>query len=347
VTEFECPLPLDDAERVQLGHGSGGRMSARLLRERFLPHFSNEVLDALGDAAVVALPEGELAISTDSFVVTPLEFPGGNIGDLAVHGTVNDVAMTGATPRLISAGFILEEGLPFAVLDRVLEAMAAAVARSGVLLVTGDTKVVERGKADGMFINTTGVGVLHPAFRPAPHRARPGDRILVSGPLGRHGIAVLAVREGLSFEAELVSDTAPLLPLVEALRAEAGEAVHVLRDPTRGGLATALNEIAAASGVGMELEEGALPVPEPVQAACEMLGLDPLYVANEGILTAVVEAEAAERAVEALRAHPLGVEARVVGEVVAAHPGLVVVRTGLGGSRVVDVLPGDQLPRIC
>lgn len=342
-----CPLPRGDHDRVQLGHGSGGKMSARLLREHFLPRFGNAHLDRLGDGAVVPVEGGEIVLSTDTFVVSPLEFPGGNIGHLAVHGTVNDLAMMGATPRYLSAGFVLEEGLPFDVMDRILDAMAAAATAAGVAVVTGDTKVVDRGKADGMFVNTTGVGILHDGFRPGPTGARPGDAVLVSGPLGRHGMAVMAVREGFSFESEILSDTANLAPLVDGLRTRVGAAVHVLRDATRGGVASALNEIAGAAGVGVELDDGVVPVPGPVQAACEMLGLDPLYVANEGVLVAFVEAGAASRALEVLRGFPEGAGAAVVGRVVAEHEGMVVLRTGLGGTRVVDMLPGDQLPRIC
>jgi hydrogenase expression/formation protein HypE len=322
-------------------------MSASLLRERFLPHFGNPTLDRLGDAAVVDVRAGRLAISTDTFVVQPLEFPGGNIGTLAVHGTVNDLAMMGARPRYLTAGFVLEEGLALDVLDRILAEMSRAAAEAGVVVITGDTKVVERGKADGVFINTTGVGELDPTFAPSPERARTGDAVLVSGPIGRHGIAVMTVREGLAFEAELESDTANLYPLVEALREAAGDAVHVLRDPTRGGVASALNEIASAAQVGVMLEETALPVPGPVSAACEMLGFDPLYVANEGILVAFVEGAAAPAALAALRGHPLGSEAAIIGTVVRDHPGLVALRTAIGGTRVVDMLPGDQLPRIC
>jgi hydrogenase expression/formation protein HypE len=332
---------------VLLGHGSGGKLSAALLRDRFLPRFGNEVLDELGDAAVVRVPGDEIAVSTDSFVVSPLEFPGGNIGHLAVHGTVNDLAMMGARPLYLSAGFILEEGLPFEVLDRVLEAMADAARDAGVTVVTGDTKVVERGKADGMFINTSGIGRLDPDFRPGPTRARDGDAVLVSGPIGSHGVAIMAAREDLGFEVEVTSDTACLSPLVEALRSECGPAVRCLRDPTRGGVASALNEIADASGVGVQLEEGDLPVPGPVRAACEMLGLDPLYVANEGILVAIVASEAVEAALSALRSHEVGRSAVRVGTVTGDRPGLVSLRTGLGSSRVVDMLPGDQLPRIC
>jgi hydrogenase expression/formation protein HypE len=342
-----CPVPLSDTSRVQLGHGSGGKMSATLLRERFLPHFGNPTLDRLGDAAVVDVAAGRLAISTDTFVVSPLEFPGGNIGTLAVHGTLNDLAMMGARPRYLTAGFVLEEGLELDVLDRVLAEMSRTAREAGVAIVTGDTKVVERGKADGLFINTTGVGEVDSAFAPAPERARAGDAILVSGPVGRHGIAIMTVRAGLAFDAELESDTANLYPLVAALRGAVGDAVHVLRDPTRGGVASALNEIAGTARVGIMLEETALPVPGPVAAACEMLGFDPLYVANEGVLVAFVDGAVAAAALAALRAHPLGGEAAIVGRAIPNHPGVVAMRTAIGGTRVVDMLPGDQLPRIC
>ena len=342
-----CPVPRNEHDRVQLGHGSGGKMSARLLEERFLPRFGNAHLALLGDGAVVPVTGSEIVLSTDSFVVSPLEFPGGNIGHLAVHGTVNDLAMMGAEPRYLTAGFILEEGLVFDVLDRILDAMKHAAEAAGVMLVTGDTKVVDRGKADGMFVNTTGVGFLHPGFRPAPQAARGGDAILVSGPLGRHGMAIMAVREGFAFETEIKSDTANLAPLVTSLRQEVGAGVHVLRDATRGGVASSLNEIARSSGVGVELESHGMPVPDAVEAACEMLGLDPMYVANEGVMVVFVAANDAEHALEVIRRHPTGAEAARIGTVVDQHRGMVVMRTGLGGGRVVDMLPGDQLPRIC
>ncbi len=342
-----CSLPLTDPERVQLGHGSGGKMSAALIGGHFLPHFTNPYLREMADGAVVPVGESQLVVSTDSFVVSPLEFPGGNIGALAVHGTLNDVAMMGARPLYLTAGFVLEEGLPFEVLDRIIRTVADCVAEAGVPLIAGDTKVVERGKADGMFINTTGIGLLGPGFRPGPSHARVGDVILVSGPLGRHGMAIMAVREGLAFETTITSDTTNLAPLVAQLGLAIGGGVATLRDPTRGGLASALNEIAQASGVGMELEEAALPVPGDVAAACEMLGLDPLYVANEGVLTAIVRPDAADAALQVLRSHPAGSEARIIGRVVAEHPRYVVLRTAIGGSRIVDMLPGDQLPRIC
>ncbi len=322
-------------------------MSAALVRERFLPHLSNPALEQLTDAAVVELDARRIAISTDSFVVRPVEFPGGDIGSLAVHGTLNDIAMMGAEPLYLSVGFVLEEGLPLETLDRIVGSMARAARAASVPIVCGDTKVVERGKADSVYINTTGIGKLDPEFAPAPERATLGDRVIVSGPIGRHGIAVMAVREGLEFEVEIESDAATLYPLVVNLRHSVGDSVHVLRDPTRGGLATALNEIAAAAGVGIELEGDRLPIPEPVNAACEILGFDPLYVANEGILLAFVDQAAAEPALEALRSHPLGSEAAVIGRVVGGHSGLVTLRTTIGGTRVVDMLPGDQLPRIC
>jgi hydrogenase expression/formation protein HypE len=341
-----CPTPRIDSGRVQLGHGSGGKMSARLLRERFLPRFGNQYLAGLGDGARVPVEGSEVVISTDTFVVSPLEFPGGNIGHLAVHGTINDIAMMGAVPKYLSAGFVLEEGLDFAVLDRILDAMTETAAACGVHIVTGDTKVVDRGKADGLFVNTTGVGFLKDGFRPSPEMARPGDAVIVSGPLGRHGMAIMAAREGLEFDADIESDTASLSPLVEALRESVGAGVRCLRDATRGGLASALNEIAQASGTGVVLH-GDMPVPPAVEAACEMLGLDPLYVANEGVMVAFVAPEAEAAALDALRRHRVGSNAVGIGRVVPDHPGMVVLRTGLGGTRVVDMLPGDQLPRIC
>lgn len=342
-----CAVPLTETARVQLGHGSGGKMSAALLRDRFLPHFRNPILGELGDGAVVSIGGAEIVVSTDTFVVSPLEFPGGNIGALAVHGTLNDVAMMGAKPAYLTAGFVLEEGLSFELLDRVILAMSDAARQAGVPLITGDTKVVERGKADGLYINTTGIGLVDPGFRPGPARAAPDDLILLSAPIGRHGMAIMAAREGLAFESSIESDTANLTPLVAALRQAAGDAVAVLRDPTRGGLASALNEIAQASQVGMVLEEAVLPVPTDVAAACELLGLDPLYVANEGVLVAIVRPARAEAALAALRAHPLGAEAVAIGRVVPTNPGYVVLKTVVGGTRIVDLLPGDQLPRIC
>ncbi len=346
MTTIVCPTPVSVEDRVQLGHGSGGKMSAALLKARFLPHFANDVLAQLGDAAVVQVNGQQLAISTDTFVVNPLEFPGGNIGSLAVHGTVNDLAMMGARPVYLAAGFVLEEGLRFDVLDRVVSAMGQAAQAAGVLLVTGDTKVVERGKADGLYVNTTGIGIADPRCTPGPSRATAGDAVIVSGSIGRHGMAIMAAREGLAFESTITSDSACLVPLVESLKAS-GVSVHVLRDPTRGGVASALNEIAAASGVAIMLDEEALPVDENVRAACEVLGLDPLYVANEGVMLAIVPESDAARTLEAMRSHPLGLDAVRIGRVIAQPSGAVLLRTALGGTRVVDLLPGDQLPRIC
>ena len=341
-----CPAPLDASDRVQLGHGSGGKMSASLLRERFLPALGNHVLALLGDGAVVSVAGAEVVVSTDTFVVSPLEFPGGNIGSLAVHGSLNDVAMMGARPVCLSAGFVLEEGLSLEVLDRIVRSMADAASVAGVPVVAGDTKVVERGKADGLYINTTCIGAADPQFRPSPQCARAGDAVIVSGAIGRHGMAIMAAREGLAFETTITSDSASLAGLVDDLRTARVD-VHVLRDPTRGGVASALNEIAAASRVGVEIDESALPVPDDVRAACEVLGLDPLYVANEGILLAFIPQREAERALGALRSHPLGEGAVQIGRVIAQHPGVVALRTSLGGTRIVDLLPGDQLPRIC
>ncbi|MCZ7546597.1 MAG: hydrogenase expression/formation protein HypE [Anaerolineae bacterium] len=331
-----------------MGHGSGGRMSADLVRHLFVPLFDNAALNRLDDQAVLEmqLDGGRLAFTTDSFVVRPLFFPGGDIGKLAVHGTVNDLAVSGARPLYLSAGFILEEGLPMDDLCRVAASMAGAAHEAGVQIVTGDTKVVDRGHGDGVYINTSGVGVVPPGVDVAAQNARPGDVVIVSGTLGDHGVAVMSVREGLRFDAAVVSDTAPLHGLVAAMLA-AGPDIHAMRDPTRGGLAASLNEIAAASGVGVLLDERAIPVRPPVRAACEMLGLDPLYVANEGKLVAFVPPGSADAVLDAMRAHPLGAEAAIIGQAVAAHPGIVAARTGIGGSRVVDMPLGVLLPRIC
>ena len=342
-----CAAPRATGGPVLLGHGSGGKLSAALLRDHFLPRFANPHLEQLGDGAVVPVASTEIVISTDTFVVSPLEFPGGNIGSLAVHGTVNDVAMMGARPVYLTAGFVLEEGLALDRLDRIVAAMAAAAADAGIAVVAGDTKVVERGKADGLFVNTTGVGITRPDFRPAPDRARPDDAVLISGPIGRHGMAIMAAREGLELQSAIVSDSANLAPLVAALHDAVGDGLRVLRDPTRGGLASALNEIAQASDVGIELAEERVPVPDDVRAACEILGLDPLYVANEGVLVAIVRRDRAQEALAAARRSALGRHATIAGRVTRDHPGYVAMRTALGGRRIVDLLPGDQLPRIC
>jgi hydrogenase expression/formation protein HypE len=331
---------------VDMTHGSGGRAMAQLVEELFVAAFDNPWLDEMNDHARLTLPPGRLVIATDSHVVSPLFFPGGDIGCLSVHGTVNDVAMAGAQPLYLTAGFILEEGYPLADLRRIVESMAAAARAAGVPIVTGDTKVVEKGKGDGVFINTTGVGVVAEGIEVSGERARPGDAILVSGTMGDHGVAIMSLRENLTFETTIRSDTAALHTLV-AKMIEAVPAIHCLRDPTRGGLATTLNEIARQSKVGMRLEEAAIPVKPEVAAACELLGLDPLYVANEGKLVAICAAEDAGRLFEAMRAHPLGRDSALVGQVVADAHCFVQMETGFGGRRMVDWLAGEQLPRIC
>jgi hydrogenase expression/formation protein HypE len=333
---------------IRLAHGAGGRMMADLIRDVFVTPLDNHYLRQLADSTVLQSPISNLqfAVSTDSFTVRPLFFPGGDIGSLAVHGTVNDVAMSGARPLWLTAAFILEEGLEMEVLERVVRSMAEAARATGVRVVAGDTKVVERGHGDGIYINTTGVGVVPEGVEIGPDRARPGDVVLLSGTIGDHGIAVLSQREGLEFETALVSDSAPLNGLVEVLLAAAPH-THCLRDPTRGGLAAALNELADTSSVGIEIEELAVPVRPAVAAACEMLGFDPLTVANEGKLVAFVPPEEAEGALQALQAHPLGQEAARIGVITDEHPGMVLARTGIGGRRVVDMPLGELLPRIC
>lgn len=341
-----CPLPLGHDEQIVMGHGSGGKMSHELIGRIFLPPFDNDVLRAANDAGVVqAAPGARLAISTDSHVVTPLFFPGGDIGRLAVCGTVNDVAVMGAEPRYLTAGFILEEGLPQQTLARVVASMQAAAAEAGVAIVAGDTKVVEKGKADGLYINTSGVGVVPAGVELGGERARPGDVVLLSGPMGDHGIAVLAARGELGFEAAVESDVAPLNRLAAAAL-QAGD-VRVMRDPTRGGVASTLNEIARQSGVAIVLDEAALPVRPAVAAACEMLGFDPLYIANEGRLLVIVGRDEADAVLAAMRAAPYGAETVVVGEVRAEPARRVLLRTALGSLRIVDMLAGELLPRIC
>jgi hydrogenase expression/formation protein HypE len=342
-----CPVPFTDYPTILLAHGGGGRLTQQLIRSMILPRFRNEWLEPLHDGAVLDFSGVRLAFTTDAYVVSPIVFPGGDIGALAVNGTVNDLAMCGARPLFLSAALILEEGLPMAQLDAVLQSMQAAARAAGVQLVTGDTKVVDRGKGDGIFITTSGIGVVDPGVDIAPARAAVGDKILLSGSIGRHGIAIMSVREGLEFDAPVESDTAPLHDLVRTMLAAAGTAIHVLRDPTRGGLAGALNEIAQAAGVGMAIAERCIPVDEAVGGACELLGLDPLYVANEGRLVAVVAAAEADGVLAAMRAHPLGRQAAMIGEVVGDHPGMVVMQSLIGSDRVVDLLTGEQLPRIC
>ncbi len=343
---WTCPVPLRDSPTIVMGHGGGGAMSAELIEHLFLPAFGDAAQAELGDSAILPIGTGRIAFSTDSFVVKPLFFPGGSIGDLAVNGTVNDLAMSGAQPMFLSTAFILEEGTALADIGRVAMAMGAAASVAGVRLVTGDTKVVDAGHGDAIFVNTAGVGVLDDGVDIRPARAAVGDVVIVSGPIGVHGVAVLSCREGLAFGTAVESDCAALNGLVAAMLAT-GADVHVLRDPTRGGVAASLNEIARAAKVGVEIVERDLPVPDAVANACSLLGLDPLYVANEGKLLAFVPAAHAEQVLAAMQAHELGKESVIIGRCVPEHPGMVVARTGLGGTRVVDLPVGEQLPRIC
>ncbi|HEV2114505.1 MAG TPA: hydrogenase expression/formation protein HypE [Terriglobales bacterium] len=341
-----CPAPLPGGDTVLLGHGSGGRLTSELIRELFLPAFDNPALARLDDQAIVSVNGCRLAFTTDSFVVKPVFFPGGDIGSLAVHGTVNDLAMGGARPLFLSAAFIIEEGFSMQELRCIVDSFHNAAQEAGIEVVTGDTKVVERGSGDGLFINTSGIGLVPPGLSLSANQARPGDRVLLSGPIGDHGMAIMAQREGLEFESTIRSDSAALYGLVaEMLKATGG--IRCMRDPTRGGLASALNEIAGQSQVGIELEEESIPVHEQVRSACEILGLDPMYVANEGKLIAIVSSNAENNVLQAMRGHPQGREARVIGTVREEHPGLVTMRTALGTTRIVDMLAGDQLPRIC
>lgn len=343
---FVCPTPITTRNRIVLGHGSGGRLSSDLMRQVFLPAFSNPLLDRLDDQAIFEIGTARVAFTTDSFVVKPLFFPGGDIGSLAVHGTVNDLAMGGARPLYLSAGFILEEGLSTETLQAVASSMARAAADAGVAIVTGDTKVVEKGKGDGLFINTTGIGIVPDGVRLSASNARPGDRVILSGAIGDHGIAIMAQREGLEFESDIVSDSAPLHELVADMLT-IPDAIRCLRDPTRGGLSSALNEIAAQSGVSISIDEGKILVRDDVKGACELLGLDPLYVANEGKLVAIVAPEAADELVAIMRRNARGEDAVIIGTVGDQHAGLVTMRTVFGSTRIVDLLAGDQLPRIC
>ncbi len=334
------------AGAVDMSHGAGGRATAELVRDLFVRHFDNAMLRAGNDQALFMPPAGRLVMSTDAHVVSPLVFPGGDIGALAVHGTINDVAMAGARPLYLAAAFILEEGFRLADLEHIVVSMAAASREAGVPIVTGDTKVVEKGKGDGVFITTTGVGVVPDGVDIAGDRARPGDLVLVNGSLGDHGIAILSKRENLAFETEIRSDSAALHTLVSAM-VEAVPGIRVLRDPTRGGLAATLNEIARQSRVGFRLNEAAIPFKPDVLAACELLGLDPLYVANEGKLVAICGPEHADRLLAVMRAHPLGRDAALIGSAVADDHAFVQMETAFGGSRIVDWLAGEQLPRIC
>jgi hydrogenase expression/formation protein HypE len=345
-----CPLPIFDHKQIVLGHGSGGKLTADLIDKIFLPAFRNPTLDKLDDQAVLTIGNARLAFTTDSFVVTPIFFPGGDIGRIAIHGTVNDLAMSGARPLYLAAAFILEEGLAVEDLCRIVESMRAAAADAGVQLVTGDTKVVNRGKGDQIFITTTGIGIIETGINISADRASVGDKIILSGYIGDHGMTIMSQREGLEFESAIESDCASLHGLVASMLATPAHTsgfIHTLRDPTRGGVATTLNEIAKRANVGMTIDERAIPVRESVKGACEVLGLDPLYVANEGKLIALVAPEMAEAVLAQMRANPLGHDAVIIGEVVEAHPGMVLMKTEIGGTRVLDVMFGEQLPRIC
>jgi hydrogenase expression/formation protein HypE len=372
---WTCPRPLLNYPTIVMGHGAGGQMMADLIEHLFAPAFDNEWLGQMGDSTVIgnwsfdnSLPintstlNSSIAFTTDSFVVSPLFFPGGNIGELAVFGTVNDLAMRGAKPLFLSAGFILEEGLLMETLGNIVVSMAQACKQAGVKIATGDTKVVQKGHGDGIYINTSGIGVIRAGVDISPANARPGDVVLVSGTMGDHGIAIMSVREGLTFQTEIKSDTAPLNGLMEAMlqasevlakhpvgakTSEGTCPIHCLRDATRGGLAAVLNELAGSSKVGIEFDERRVPLRPEVNAACEMLGLDPFYVANEGKLVAIVPAEVADQVLAAMRKHEYGKDAAIIGRVVAEHPGLVTARTSIGGMRVVDVPAGELLPRIC
>jgi len=346
---WTCPMPLQNYPTIVMGHGAGGKMMNDLIRHLFASDFHNDLLGQLADSTALDLAPlngARLAFTTDSFVVSPLFFPGGDIGELAVNGTVNDLAMSGAKPAFLSAGFILEEGLSMQTLGRITASMARACRAAGVQIAAGDTKVVNKGHGDGIYINTSGIGIIPPDVDIAPKNAKPGDVVLVSGTMGDHGIAIMSVREGLQFESEIQSDTAPLNGMVEEMLAVTRE-IHCLRDATRGGLSAVLNELVQASNVGIEFEETKVPVRREVNAACEMLGLDPFYIANEGKLVAILPEKWAHQALMAMRNSPHGSDAAIIGRVVEAHPGLVVARTAIGGSRVVDLPAGELLPRIC
>ncbi len=343
---LSCPVPIMDHDTVQLAHGAGGQLSADLIDKIFLPRFGNETLNKLEDQATLEFSGGKLAFSTDSFVVDPIFFPGGNIGELAVNGTVNDVAMSGATPLYISVAFILEEGLSMEDLHRIALSMEVTANNAGVRIVTGDTKVVNKGSCDKIFINTTGIGVIPDGVNISASNLHLGDKIILSGTVADHGMAVMTSREGLSFQTRVKSDTAPLNGLVKAM-IETSEKIHAMRDPTRGGVATTLNEFASASNVGIRLYNDQIPVNPDVQGACEILGIDPLYVANEGKLIAVVSEKASTHILAAMKNHEFGKDAVIIGEVISDHPGIVTMETGLGANRIIDMPVGEQLPRIC
>lgn len=343
---FTCPLPITEYKQILLAHGSGGRLTHQLIQKMFASQFKNELLSPLHDGAIFSVGNTRFAFSTDSYVISPIFFPGGDIGKLAINGTVNDLAMCGARPLYLSSALIIEEGLPMEDLWRLVLSMEEAARAAGIQLVTGDTKVVDRGKGDKIFITTSGIGTIPDGIEINPKRAAVGDKIILSGPIAVHGIAIMSVREGLEFETQIESDCAPLNGLVKAMFA-VSKNIHVLRDPTRGGVATTLNEIAESAGVGISIREELIPIDDEVNGACEILGFDPLYVANEGKLLAFVLPDEAEKILRSMKAHPLGKDSVIIGEVVADHSKKVVMKTRIGGSRVVDMLSGEQLPRIC
>lgn len=344
--QLSCPIPINDYPHVLMAHGGGGRLMHRLIEDMFVATFAQDTDTELHDAAVLSCDQSKLAFSTDSYVVHPLIFPGGDIGDLAVNGTVNDLACAGARPKYLSAGFILEEGLPMETLWRVVQSMRRAADRAGVTIMTGDTKVVDRGKGDGMFINTAGIGMIEHDQVIAPRSIQPGDAVIINGDMARHGMAIMAVREGMEFESEIQSDTASLADMVLTLLSE-GIEIHCLRDLTRGGLGSALNEIAMAANREIAIEEAAIPVRDDVAAACEILGIDPLYVANEGRMVAFIAAKDQDRALTLIKNHPLGQGASLIGHVIEQQTPLVTIKTKIGVSRILDMLSGEQLPRIC
>lgn len=344
--DFSCPLPIMDHDTIQLAHGSGGKLSADLIEKLFLPRFGNDTLNKLEDQAVLDIPAGRLALTTDSFVVDPIFFPGGDIGDLAINGTVNDICMGGARPLYLSVAFILEEGLPMADLHRILLSMENAAKRAGIAVVTGDTKVVNKGSCDKVFITTTGVGIMPPDVQISAGNLQVGDKIILSGTIADHGMAIMTSRQGLSFQSRVRSDSAALHSLVECMLQVTSD-IHAMRDPTRGGVAATLNEFARSSQMGITIDAEAIPVASEVRGACEVLGIDPLYVANEGKLVAVVPAKRADAVLSAMQGHPLGKHAAIIGEVVEDNPGIVAMRTGIGGMRIIDMPVGEQLPRIC
>jgi hydrogenase expression/formation protein HypE len=346
MTTLSCPLPISDYKSILLAHGGGGKLTHQLIEKMFLPSFRNPLLEPLHDGAILNINSARLAFTTDSYVVNPIFFPGGNIGDLAINGTVNDLAMCGAKPLYLSVGFIIEEGFPVGDLWKVVCSMEEAAKKSGVLVATGDTKVVEKGKGDKIFINTSGIGSIADGVQIHPSRIQVGDKIIINGNIGDHGIAILSKREGLEFESPIVSDSAAVNGLVSQLLEITNE-IHMMRDPTRGGIASVTNEIAEQAKKGILLYENEIPVSEAVRGACEIFGFDPFYIANEGKFIAIVSKQDADKVLKAMRAHPLGQQAAIIGEVVADFPGSVVLKTRIGGTRIVDMISGEQLPRIC